>query len=399
VRARVWMTVALLLGPMGLARAQVAGTEGEEVARAEANEAATPILEAEPEIEEAELEEAELEEAEPVPEALPDWLDGLTFGAFADVYGQGVWTLPDPFSGDRRDVLGHRPYEFIAGLTLSFVGLDVQFEHEQVGARIDLRFGTSTPRLLGPTSGLPDGMQFVKQAFVTWRPADILSIDFGQFDTIYGAEVSESWRNHTYSRGALYQLVQPFYHTGFRVSVAPIEGVTVTALAVNGWNNVLDDNDGKTFGAQASWSNDQLRISAGYLTGPEGAREGLWRHFGDLVVALTFDTLEILGNANYIAEDVGEGSFDQLWGAMISGRLRFPPLAALALRGEVIGDPDAGTELYTATFTVEVTPIEELVLRVDNRLDVSSDDRFQDPDGLPSQTVFSTILGVVVHTL
>src|SRR5690606_3536138 len=92
--------------------------------------------------------------------ALPEWLRGVSLAAFADGYVQAVWTLPEPFSGDRSDVLGHRPYEHIAGITLSFLGLDVAYRYESVGARLDLRFGTSTPRLLGPTSGLPDGVQF-----------------------------------------------------------------------------------------------------------------------------------------------------------------------------------------------------------------------------------------------
>jgi hypothetical protein len=174
--------------------------------------------------------------------------------------------------------------------------------------------------------------------------------------------------------------------------------VTLTGLAVNGWNNVLDNNDGKTFGVQGTWSNDDLRISAGYLTGPEGDYESLWRHFADVVVAWSYEQLELLANADYIAEDNGDGTYNQLWGVMLSGRLRFPPFVALALRGEVIADPDDRSELITGTFTLELTPIEHLVIRLDNVLDVATDDRFQDRNELPSSTVFSTILGVVVHS-
>ncbi|MCB9597125.1 MAG: outer membrane beta-barrel protein [Sandaracinaceae bacterium] len=329
-----------------------------------------------------------------------DWTDDLEISGFADAYAQGTWTLPEPFSGDQSALIGYRPYTYINGLTVSFVGFDMEYDGGDVGATLNLRFGTSVPRLLGPTSGLPDGMQFLKQAYATWRPFEGASIDFGQFDTIYGAEVSESWNNHTYSRGALYNLVQPFYHTGFRVAYAPPgTGVTVTGLAVNGWNNVLDNNDGKTFGLQIGYENGPVSISGGYLAGPEGdSNDDLWRHFGDLLVTVSIDDLEITANADYIAEDLGGGTFDQLWGVMLSGRLRFPPYVALGLRGEYIGDPDTDTGLVTATATIEVTPMEHLILRLDTRVDVSTEPDFQDPSGAPSETVVSSILGVVVRT-
>lgn len=336
----------------------------------------------------------------PSSEGEHSWTDDLTISGFADAYVQGIWTLPEPFNGDQAALIGHRAFDTVAGLTVSFVGFDLAFDGGDVGATLNLRFGTSVPRLLGPTSGLPDGMQFLKQAFASWRPFEGAQIDFGQFDTIYGAEVSESWNNHTYSRGALYNVVQPFYHTGFRVAYAPPgSGLTFTGIAVNGWNNVLDNNDGKTFGLQVAYANGPLTVSAGYLAGPEGAdNDDLWRHFADVIVKLEVDDLQLVANGDYSAEDVGGGVFDQRWGVMASGRLRFPPYVALGLRGEYIGDPETGSGLATATFTVEVIPIEHLILRLDNRVDVSTEPSFQDPSGAPSETVFSSILGVVVRT-
>ncbi len=335
-------------------------------------------------------------EAEEPASDLPEWLRGFSIMAFADAYAQGIWTLENPFGGDQSAILGHRAYDTDAGLTLSFLGIDVAYRYESVGAVLNVRFGSSVPRLLG--YGLPEGLNFMKQAYVFWRPLDNLQIDFGEFDTIYGAEVSESWRNHNYSRGSVYNVVQPFYHTGFRVVWNPLEQLTLTAIAVNGWNNVIDNNNGKTFGGQAVWSIDHLRISAGYLGGPEGDRDDLWRHLGDVIVTVSVDQLELIANGDYVAEDNGDGTFHQTWGAMLSGRVRFPPMFAMALRGEVIGDSNASGELYTGTFTLELTPVEHLVIRLYNRVDYATDTRFQDPQGQPSNTVVSTILGVVVHS-
>jgi len=355
--------------------------------------AAEPVAEAGDD--ETTVEDVEAPEAEPANQ----WADELTISTFADGYAQGIWTLPEPFGGDRSAVIGYRPFTHIGGLTLSFAGFDMDYQAGPIGATLNLRFGTSVPRLLGPTSGLPDGMQFLKQAFVSWRAFEGFQVDFGQFDTIYGAEVSESWNNPTYSRGALYNLVQPFYHTGFRVAYSPVDELTITGLAVNGWNNVLDDNDMKTFGLHMTYASGPLTIAGGYLGGPEGAgNEDLWRHFADVVITIDLGDVDLSANADYVAEDLGGGTFDQLWGVMAAGRVAFPPFIALALRGEYIGDPDDDTGLVTGTFTFEVTPTENIVLRLDNRVDVSTEDDFQDPDGRPSETVFSTILGVVVRS-
>ncbi len=337
-------------------------------------------------------------DAEDEGDGLPAWLRGFSLMAFVDGYAQGVWTLPNPFGGDQSAVLSDRAYTFEGGLTISFAGFDLSYRYESVGARLDIRLGTSMPHLLGAFSGLPPGVRFMKQAFVYWRPLENFEIDFGEFDTIYGAEVSESWRNPTYSRGALYNLVQPFYHTGFRAIWSPVESLTFTALAVNGWNNIVDNNNGKTFGGQVSWSVDHLQILAGYLGGPEGPRDDLWRHLADVVVKVTVDDLELVTNGDYVAEDQGNGTFSQLWGVMLSGRLRIHPVFAVAARGEVIGYPDSGNALYTATLTLETTPVDQLVIRLDNRVDYATDPRFENQQARPSRTVVSTILGVVVHS-
>ena len=47
---------------------------------------------------------------------------------------------------------------------------------------------------------------------------DGLTIDVGLFDTIYGAEVADSWVNFNYTRSPLNYLMQPFYHLGVRAT-------------------------------------------------------------------------------------------------------------------------------------------------------------------------------------
>ena len=74
-----------------------------------------------------------------------------------------------------------------------------------------------------------------------------LQIDFGKFTTPIGAEVIEAKDNWNYSRSLLFALAIPYYHTGLRLTYAPTSKVSVMGLVVNGWNNVVENNSGKTY--------------------------------------------------------------------------------------------------------------------------------------------------------
>ena len=65
-----------------------------------------------------------------------------------------------------------------------------------------------------------------------------------------GAENGDSQLNMNYSWPFLFWYGQPFFHTGFRVSAAVAKQLQVTAFVANGWNNTMDNNGGKTYGAQ-----------------------------------------------------------------------------------------------------------------------------------------------------
>ncbi len=96
------------------------------------------------------------------------------------------------------------------------------------------------------------GLSNVKQAFATWKPGgkgSAVALDFGKFDTIYGVEVADSQYNINYTRGVVYWFAQPAFHTGFRLNADLSDAFTLKALLVNGYNNSIDNNFGKTPGA------------------------------------------------------------------------------------------------------------------------------------------------------
>lgn len=390
-------------------------------AAAEVTTETTPAAETGSEPDASVTDSADAEDAEPYE---PKWTDNFSIGAFADAYFSLNTNLPRPQGGN--NVL--RAFDGANGFSLAWAGLNTAYEGERAGATIDLRFGT------GPNAGWADdsipGIQHVKQAFGTWHalPDGKLSFDFGRFDTIYGAEVAESWQNHTYTRGGLYNLAQPFWHTGLRVSSQLTDKWGITGMLVNGWGHIVDNNTAKSVGLQLGFTpSDAFGLYLGYLGGAEsddvdpvtGAEiEGAnWdlRHLADVVMTVNVKKFSLAFNADYIFDDTPTGT--QQWaGAMLSAGYQVLPWMGIAARGEYLFDPDgfmSGVEsnnLATGTFTLDFLPADMVTLRLEGRGDGSTSSIFPtgsappttDPDmpGSPDLQPyqFTVTLGMVVHS-
>jgi len=408
-------------------------------------------------------------EAQPLaPEPLPPldpWYEALDFNLFADAYGSVNTNFPKP----QEDANRFRAYDTHNGMSLSWVGADVSYAPSPVGGTISLRLGPTAERyadscLSNSTRCDSEvaGLTYVKQAFASWRPGGVdgsMVFDFGKFDTIYGAEVAESHRNLNYTRGALYWLGQPLFHTGLRTTIDVWPELAVTALAVNGWNSTIDNNIGKTFGLQVALRPvSNLTAYLGWLAGPEqddsvscptgtqydeesdscvagtdpaapgdvvdqgGANElEAWRHLGDLVVLYTpLEQLRLVLNASFGLEGVrefqGDGQVEVepavYYGAMLGARYALDATYAVALRGEYFNDHDgrqtgvAALELATGTLTLEAAPNDFLSLRLEGRGDFVVGAEGEDPGkdlyrkGVRERTahMITTTLGVVVTT-
>ncbi len=116
--------------------------------------------------------------------------------------------------------------------------------------------------------------QYLQQGYLTYTPHLLgrdVTIDFGKFVTPFGYEVIESSSNDNYTRGFGFNYAIPFYHAGIRAAFPVSSKLTVTLFGVNGWNNVADDNDAKSFIIQAAWKpNSKLTAYFNYMGGAEG---------------------------------------------------------------------------------------------------------------------------------
>lgn len=330
---------------------------------------------------------------------------------FADAYYNFDWNMPRQM--DANGTQPHRAYVRTQGFALSFLGVEIAYTKEHYGATASLRFGPSAGPLIGQAEG-GLGLDFVKQAYVSWMPTDKLTLDFGQFDTIYGAEVADSWTNVNYTRGALYFLMQPFWHTGLRVAYAASDTVGLNFLVVNGVNEPFDGDRAVDLGAQVVLTpSEALDVRLGYY-GAQAKPDGMgWAHFFDLVATLVLDPVTLVFNGDLGVNDIA-GSDEQsvYYGLSLAARTPLNSHWALGLRGEYLGeevDDDAidgaftafpGDCLMTGTFTIEHTPTDDgnLVFRLDTRIEHSPNvDQFYGVDSM-TDSYLSSVLGVVVKS-
>jgi hypothetical protein len=73
-----------------------------------------------------------------------------------------------------------------------------------------------------------------------------LKIQFGKINTLIGLEVINSWENPNFSRSFTFGLAQAFTETGIRFTYPFTSWATAAVGLVNGWDNIEDNNRGKT---------------------------------------------------------------------------------------------------------------------------------------------------------
>ena len=96
-----------------------------------------------------------------------------------------------------------------------------------------------------------------------------VQFDFGKFVTSAGAEVTETHLNWNYSRSLLFAN-GPYYHFGVTHRRARCRSnFTAGVQLVNGWNNVEDNNAGKTVGFTTALTTSKINWANIYYVGNE----------------------------------------------------------------------------------------------------------------------------------
>jgi hypothetical protein len=122
---------------------------------------------------------------------------------------------------------------------------------DRVGFRSRLSFGSNARFSRARTNFQPgtDNNELDVQELYAEYIAPIgngLKIQAGKIHTLIGYEVINSWENPNFSRTFMFGLAQAFTETGIRFTYPFNSMVTATVGLVNGWDNIEDNNRGKT---------------------------------------------------------------------------------------------------------------------------------------------------------
>jgi hypothetical protein len=332
----------------------------------------------------------------------PTWSAGpINFSGLVDGYYDVNFNHPFTMDNQLRN-FDEKANQF----SLNMMELTMQHDPDPVGFRVDLGFGQAFTTIHASEQA-PQIFQYLEQAYVSLKPpkAKGFEADFGEFVTSAGAEVIETKDNWNYSRSLLFSWAIPYYHFGLRTSMPLSKTITGGFQVVNGWNDVQDNNSGKTVGVTGVLTKRKYAWNVNYYVGPEkpNTNQG-YRNLIDSVVWLyPTSKVSVYLNYDYAQERSLTNVLDHYQGFAGAARFQLNKTIAVASRAEIFNDPQGfstGTpqQLWEYTATGEYKIAEGFLSRVEYRRDASDQFFFQrgtTPNG--SQNQSTILVGMVVY--
>lgn len=264
----------------------------------------------------------------------------VTFGGFVDTYV--AWDQGRPFFRDRAyTTQAARHAEFNVNLAY----LDAILDGDRVRGRLALQAGTAVQANYAaePTIGANSGgtlSRHIQEAVVGVRMGQGLWVDAGIFLAHVGSESWISRDNLMYTR-SLIKDYSPYYESGVKFTYEWTPSVTATAVVVNGWQNISENNPDKSVGGRLDWTLSP-RISLAYynLIGNEqpDTLPARVRFYNGLSARFALRELTLLMTIDGGRQDVPGGRPQQWWGGAFTARLQMTQRTTLATRFEAFED-------------------------------------------------------------
>lgn len=293
--------------------------------------------------------------------------------------------------------------------SLNMAKLTLNHDPDPVGFRIDFGFGRAFD-IVHAADTAPDIFRHLEQVYVSLKPPKMkgFEVDFGEFVTSAGAEVIETKDNWNYSRSLLFAWAIPYYHFGLRTSFPVGKYFTGGVQVVNGWNNIEDNNSGKTAGLVGAFTFKKFTWTNDYYFGPENTatNKGIRQLYDTTLLLTPSDKVSFYINFDHgVDKLVSTGSplENKVSWTGVAGAAHFQinNWFALSPRLEWFNDENGfstGTKQQVKEFTMtaEGKMSQGLLARLEFRRDWS-DHNFFDRGGTPSasKTETTIALGIV----
>ncbi|MFD2786618.1 porin [Hymenobacter rubripertinctus] len=291
----------------------------------------------------------------------------------------------------------NRQNEFTINQAL--VGL--RYDNGQVRGEVGLHAGTYPSANYAPEDPI---IRNIYQAYAGFRPFRKAWLDVGVFSSHIGIESALSKNNWTLTR-SLAAEGSPYYEAGAKLTYEAAPTLTLTALVLNGWQNIRENNQAKALGTQLQWqATPQLLINSSTFYGNEQPT-GLVRrrrYFHDfyaryaatsrLSLALVFDVGKqdrpepgARADTWYTGTALARYQLAEKW--RIGGRLEYFSAdhgVAILNATPTLTDPDF--KVRAGSLTLDYLPTTNVAVRLEGRLFNSGRDFLTDRNGRPTKS-------------
>ena len=320
-------------------------------------------------------------------------LGPTSLSGFVDMYYGYNANQPATLNNSFR-VFDQQANQFALNLVELVVDKAPDAAASRTGYHVALGFGQAINAINGsepvngtlPASGLGFD-QYLKEAYFSYLApvGKGLQVDFGKFVTPAGAEVIETKDNWNYSRSLLFNYAIPFYHFGMRAKYTFNDKYNLTGYVMNGWNNLIATNTGKTYGISAGWNpNKKWGVVQNYLAGATPTSNSDWRQLSDTVITYSpTSKWSFMVNGDYGRGDRIVGLNRPVFWTGVGGYVKYVvnPKYTFATRYEYYDDHDGFTtgtkqDFNEVTETFEHTIASHILTRLEYRHDLSNHPTF-----------------------
>ncbi|MBC7446855.1 MAG: porin [Hymenobacteraceae bacterium] len=259
----------------------------------------------------------------------------------------------------------------------------VRYQDDQVRGALGLHAG---PYVEANYAAEPPVMRHLYEAYAGFRPTHKTWLDVGIFAAHIGFESAISKDNWTLTRSLMADN-SPYYESGARLTWEVAPELTVTALVLNGWQNIRDLNRAKGAGWQIQWKlTDKLLINSSSFCGNEqpqdsAARVRYFHNFYASYAATDRLSLAAVFDVGKQDRARGESGRDTWHTAAVFAKLKLADRWSTTLRGEyykaersvIIGSsmPAKGDPEFFVrggSLNVDFNPVSHVVFRVEGKV-------------------------------
>ena len=282
-----------------------------------------------------------------------------------------------------------------------------RYQDERVRAALALQVGTYVEANYAAEA---PALRPVYEAYAGFRPTRNTWLDLGIFASHIGFESAISKDNWTLTRSIMAENT-PYYASGARFTYETSPKVTLTALVLNGWQNIRENNRGKAVGTQVQWKpSAKWLLNSSIFVGNEQPQDSVRRRrsFHDFYASYAATSRLSLAVVLDIGQQQAPGRAADTWHAGSAFvRYAFAGRWTAAARAEyysanhgviIIAPAPAAAApnvlVRGASLNLDYAPARQVLVRLEGRVLRAGQPLFADAAALPVRTYGNTTASV-----